>query len=304
MNLNQLRYLAAVAETGSFSEAAKLCCVTQPTLSNGIAQLEKHLGGKLFRRTTRSVALTPFGEFALPMALAVLDAKDELEHAAQSFFEPQTRILRIGMSPLVDNPLLSRALAHLPNREAWSEVFLKQCFLDDLIERLEHETLDLALLPQGTQAHGLEAAVLYEEELFYLPPHVDLTSATASDSISVKELQNQPIILTQGCGLSDVIANLFDDAGVPLVRYPGQALSYGVVEEWAGLGIAGGILPRSKLSTSTNGARAILNGDGEVAKVGYEAVWSSANAHGGEVAACAGYLCKTMRALAAGMATP
>ncbi len=47
MNLNQLRFAKAVAEHRSFSRAAEECRVTQPTLSNAIAQLEKELDGKL-----------------------------------------------------------------------------------------------------------------------------------------------------------------------------------------------------------------------------------------------------------------
>lgn len=62
MNLSQLRFAQAVAELQSFSRAAEHCHVTQPSLSNGIAQLENELGGKLFERTTRSVHLTPFGK--------------------------------------------------------------------------------------------------------------------------------------------------------------------------------------------------------------------------------------------------
>lgn len=304
MNISQLRYLKAVADTSSFSQAAEQCCVTQPTLSNGVAQLEKQLGGKLFKRTTRSVSLTKFGAFVLPLAEAVLDARDELEHAARSFFEPQGRILRIGMSPLVDSPLLNQALGSYPGRDGWSEVFLKQCFLDDLVDRLDQETLDIALLPHGTKSHSHQSAPLYEEDLFYLPPQTDLESRTASNAISLDELDGQPIILTQGCGLSDVIADLFADGGVTLNRYTGQALSYSVVEEWAGLGIAGGILPRSKLSDRAVSARPIVRSDGQIAKVSYDAIWAQPDQDGcdDDVGQCAAHLSATMAALSTGLA--
>ncbi len=58
MNLNQVRYTLALSETLSFSEAAKACGVTQPTLSNGISHLEKELGEPLFERSARSVCIT------------------------------------------------------------------------------------------------------------------------------------------------------------------------------------------------------------------------------------------------------
>ncbi len=67
MNLVHLRYARAVAREGSFSGAARVCSVTQPALSNGIAVLERYLGGRLFDRTTRGVTATPLGERLLPL---------------------------------------------------------------------------------------------------------------------------------------------------------------------------------------------------------------------------------------------
>lgn len=78
MNLSQLRYVKAVAETGSFTLAAERCYVTQPTLSNGIAQLEQELEERLFTRTTRAVSLTPFGQHILPFMDRLLDAQIDL----------------------------------------------------------------------------------------------------------------------------------------------------------------------------------------------------------------------------------
>ena len=53
-----LRYFLAVIDQGNFSRAAEACNVSQPTLSVGVAKLEKALGRPLFRRTNRRVELT------------------------------------------------------------------------------------------------------------------------------------------------------------------------------------------------------------------------------------------------------
>src|SRR3954471_18080188 len=58
MTLRQLEYLLAVAQTGSFTEAASRLHVSQPTLSQQIRALEAELGGPLLDRSPRSVALT------------------------------------------------------------------------------------------------------------------------------------------------------------------------------------------------------------------------------------------------------
>ncbi|MBS0237822.1 MAG: LysR family transcriptional regulator [Proteobacteria bacterium] len=77
MNLQQLRYVQALVEEGSFLAAAAKCDVSQPTLSHGIARLEASLGQRIFERTTRSVALTAYGKLVLPY---IIDALNALEH--------------------------------------------------------------------------------------------------------------------------------------------------------------------------------------------------------------------------------
>ncbi len=77
MNLSHLKFVKATAEFKSFSKAAQFCHVTQPTLSNGVLKLEEELGEKIFVRTTRTVALTPFGEILLPTIASILNLKDD-----------------------------------------------------------------------------------------------------------------------------------------------------------------------------------------------------------------------------------
>src|SRR5256886_9439535 len=72
MELPQLRYFCAVAETGSFSRAAEQSHVSQPSLSQQILKLEDELGARLFDRLGRSVRLTELGKTFLPRAHAVL----------------------------------------------------------------------------------------------------------------------------------------------------------------------------------------------------------------------------------------
>src|SRR5688572_2024795 len=100
MNLSHLRFASPLASSGSFTAAAAACFVTQPTLSNGIAQLEDELGERLFARTTRKVALTPFGTHLLPCIAEVLRAQSSLTLQARAFLKPEKRLIRIGLSPL------------------------------------------------------------------------------------------------------------------------------------------------------------------------------------------------------------
>ena len=72
MEIHQLRYVCAIAETGSFSRAAERCQVAQPSLSQQVLKLEEDLGTRLFDRLGRSVRLTEAGRAFLPHARAIL----------------------------------------------------------------------------------------------------------------------------------------------------------------------------------------------------------------------------------------
>src|ERR1700680_2999961 len=89
MELHQLRYFCAVAETGSFSRAAEQSHVAQPSLSQQILKLEDELGARLFDRLGRSIRLTDVGKTFLPRARSVLR---ELEAAKGDVVESKDSI--------------------------------------------------------------------------------------------------------------------------------------------------------------------------------------------------------------------
>ncbi|NCC29858.1 MAG: LysR family transcriptional regulator, partial [Gammaproteobacteria bacterium] len=73
MNLRDLKYILAVAETRHFGRAAERCFVSQPTLSGQIKKLEEELDVVIFERTNRSVEVTPVGEAILGHARLALE---------------------------------------------------------------------------------------------------------------------------------------------------------------------------------------------------------------------------------------
>jgi len=274
MNLRQLSYAAAVAELSSFSKAATACHVTQPTLSNAVSQLEKELSDKLFVRTTRKVELTPFGHYLLPYLTGVLDSRRELEKAAEAYRQPSHKLLRIGLSPLVDMQRLNKVLTPYRMARPDISVFFKECLLDDLAERLEKEQIDFAVVATGTaKTDHLNTLFFYEEPLCYLPRDTDHTAPTAQ-TYRLDELPDAPVILTGGgCGLNGAVAKIFESENLMLKEYPGQALSYQVIQEWASLGIGAGILPRAKISPDNRSASPLLLCDNRPATFCYEWLW-------------------------------
>ena len=83
MELEQLRMFLAVAECGSFSEAGKRLFVSHSTTSRAVAALEQELGAQLFRRSSRSVTLTPAGEILVERAEDLLTQAEDLAAAVR-----------------------------------------------------------------------------------------------------------------------------------------------------------------------------------------------------------------------------
>ena len=109
-SLRQLRFLVALSDTLSFSRAAELCNVTQPTLSTGLKELEARLGVKLAERDRHSVLMTPIGERIAAEAREVLTRVKDIEDMARDEAEDRPALLRLGAIPTVGPYLMPRAL--------------------------------------------------------------------------------------------------------------------------------------------------------------------------------------------------
>ena len=72
ITLKQIRAFLAIAQLKSFAQACELLHISQPALSVSIKNLEQTVGGKLFARSTRTLALTPEGERFVPIARRLL----------------------------------------------------------------------------------------------------------------------------------------------------------------------------------------------------------------------------------------
>lgn len=79
MSFRVLRYIVAAVSTGHFSEAARLCNVTQPSLSQRIRKLEDYLGVDLFHRTTRGVVPTDAGREIAQLAEEALRIEQRIK---------------------------------------------------------------------------------------------------------------------------------------------------------------------------------------------------------------------------------
>jgi len=274
MNLNQLRYVQAVAETGSFTLAAEQCYVTQPTLSNGIAQLEQEFEQRLFARTTRTVVPTPFGEYILPFIDRVLSAQAELLHEARNFVHPSRTVVRIGISPLLGANWLVPMLEKFRATHPEVKIILHEQNMAELYRMLDEGLLDFVLGVANAAKPSWNRAFLYREPLYYIPrgaSHHESRGTIKFEDIAAETF----VMVPNGCGLARATRALFRSHRHKLNEYPGEALSYQVLEEWAALGLGAAILPESKLRSSDSKAYVLTDKQSSKITLDFEAVWAN-----------------------------
>ncbi|WP_326642185.1 LysR family transcriptional regulator [Nonomuraea fuscirosea] len=194
MELQQMRYVVAVAETSNFTRAAERCMVVQSALSHQIARLERELGAKLFERTSRRVLLTPAGEAFLPAARQALDAAERARaEVAAAAGEIRGR-LAIGAIPTVtavDLPLVLRRF-HQRHREV--RISLRSGASEEFVERVRQGTLDVAFLglPPGARPKGVRGRELARGDLVAVvtPGH----PLAGEERVTLSRLAGEPFV--------------------------------------------------------------------------------------------------------------
>lgn len=278
LNLEGLRYAQAVAETKSFSAAARAYGVSQPALSNGIAKLEERLGAKLFERSPRGVTRTAFGARVLPLIEHALTALDAVAAEARRLTEPGARKIRMGVSPLVGAPLVARAFSEVRELPVPRDLVLREADMRELREGLAAGQLDLILIP------AVAAMPRFEHRVVDVEPIVVVTPDPAADTpIELEEAgQAQLILVPDSCGLTTFTTQLFRARELPLRTYDGEAAGYRALEEWTRLGLGSALVPRSKLTSPDVPHRPLLDQGREV-QISFEAVWSADSPLGGDL---------------------
>ena len=278
MNLRHIEFVIAAAAERSFSRAAERCHVTQPTLSNGIALLESEVGGQLFVRTTRKVELSPLGLQLLPLIESLSRAHTELKASVRAYYDPALRMLRIGLSPLVDVRRIAEVLEPFERANKDCKTFFKEYFLPDLEQRLRSAQLDMIIWPRQPYRavpRSMICVPFYVEDLYYMAPHDPTATDHALAGTSIREIAGQTFVLgPDGCGLAAVMRGLFKKARLRLNEYSGQALSYQVMQDWADIGIGATVLPRSRFSPQFAPRTVpLLTNTQQAAQVSFDALW-------------------------------
>jgi LysR family hydrogen peroxide-inducible transcriptional activator len=196
MNLQELRYLVAVAEHRHFGRAAEACNVSQPTLSSQIRKLEIELGVTLLERTNKRVDITPVGSQILSHAQRALAEAGQMEAVARAARDPLVGPLKLGVIPTLAPYLMPILLKPLRLAYPGLTIELWEDQTRALIESLRNHRLDAALLATAPDAPEITEITLFDEPLLAALP-LDHPLARAS-TVSEESLGEEMLVLADG----------------------------------------------------------------------------------------------------------
>lgn len=197
MTLTQLQYLVAVEDEGSFRKAARACGVSQPGLSMQIRKLEELLEVTVYDRSCSPIVATDAGRRVLEQARVILEEAARMEQVAAELDGELSGPYRLGVIPTLCPLLLPRFVPGFLEEHPGVELTVEELETSQLLDRLQADGLDGALV-----ATPLGQTGLHEDPLFREPMHVYLPRGHAllgRDTVRQKDLAGESVwILADG----------------------------------------------------------------------------------------------------------
>ena len=165
LSLKQIQYFSAVAEYGSFRQASARLNITQPTLSNQVAAMEKTLGLQLFERSRKGINPTPEGRELLISARRVLEEAQGFTNQAALLSGGGMGTYRLGVTPTLGPDLLPHLLGPIHARYTDLKLYVREDAPSDLESGLINGQHDLILTTQPVMSTDLVVSPLMREPL-------------------------------------------------------------------------------------------------------------------------------------------
>ncbi|WP_339733414.1 LysR family transcriptional regulator [uncultured Pseudomonas sp.] len=266
MDLATLNAFIAIAELGSFSEAAERLHLTQPAVSKRIASLEQQLSVRLFDRLGREVSLTEAGRALLPRAYQILNVLDDTRRALTNLNGEISGRLTLATSHHIGLhrlPPLLRAFTR-----AHPQVALDIQFLDSEVayEEVLHGRAELAVITLAPESREpVHAVAVWDDPLDFVaaPEH----PLARSQVISLADVAHHPAVFPGGNTFTHhIVRRLFEAQGLT----PNIAMSTNYLETikmMVSIGLAWSVLPRTMLDDQV--ARLPLPGIQLTRQLGY-----------------------------------
>jgi LysR family transcriptional regulator, nitrogen assimilation regulatory protein len=246
MDLRQLRYFVAVAETGSFSAAAASLRIAQSALSRQVQALEASCRGSLMDRGARGVVLTEAGALLLTRARFLLaEAANTISEISELNNEP-SGMVRVVAPPSFGDILFPLLAVNVVGRLPGVQLELREALTDAALAELRQGGLDLAVVSTADPDPRIDYVPLCAEPMILVGAPNDPLLAVASVPLDL--LPELPLILPVGSGwLSVVRRRLGTKAGAAQIKAKVRVQSPGPMKAMLRAGLGYAVLPASSV---------------------------------------------------------
>lgn len=237
MEMHQIRYFLAVAETLNFTKAAEHCHVTQPALSRAIQQLEGEVGGLLLRRERTTTHLTDLGRLMRPYLEQILRQAEEAKHQAKGFLKLDKAELNLGVLNSIGPLNFTGFLGGFHHRHPGIRLIITEGSPARLVELLQQGDLEVAIMAQPVAyPERFDAQPLYTERFMVaFPPGHRFAKL---DGIRPKDMDGQNYVRRLSCEYRAYIADKLVSAGAKYdVTYQSEREDWVQTMIMAGLGV-------------------------------------------------------------------
>ena len=241
MNLRDLEYLVALAETRHFGRAAARCHVSQPTLSAQVKKLEAYLGVPLVERRPRRAALTSAGLAVVERARRILQDADDIRAFAHASQDPLAGSLKVGLIPTLGPYLLPRVSPRITKALPKLQLMLHEYQTGPLVERTLSGELDLAILALPADTRGLVTRSLFAEAFLVAMP--ESHPLAAKKRVKTTDLKGEKLLLLEeGHCLRDQALEVCERVGTEEQDF--RATSLETLRQMVAAGLGLTLLPR------------------------------------------------------------
>lgn len=237
MEMHQVRYFMALCETLSFTRAAELCGVAQPSLTRAIQKLEEELGGQLFLRERALSNLTELGRLVRPHMEAIASAGEATKAEAQSFFRLERGAVRLGAMCTIGPARLVSFVREFRRQVPTANLTIRDAPAHDIVRMLMEGEVDCGLVALPNLPERFDALPLYRERyvvVFALGHRFE-----AMAQVPLRALNGEDYLVRTNCEYADH----FDTLGIPdpaqvNIRYETEREDWVQAMILAGLGCA------------------------------------------------------------------
>ena len=246
MEIDNLKAFLAVAETGSFSQAADRMHLTQPAISKRVAQLERQFDALLFDRIGRTVRLTEAGDSLAYRANLILQQVEDTERAIRNLNGEVGGQLSLATSHHAGLWRLPRVLSRYIEKHP--DVSLDLHFMDSEVahERIIHGELEMAIITLAPSLHErLIAEPIWRDELVFVCSRAH--DLAIRKNVTINELAEYAAILPDLTTITGrIVHGMFKDRDLPLeVSMSTNYLE--TIKMLIGVGLGWSVLPKTML---------------------------------------------------------